>query len=42
MQLLRRLGGEKLRLLLSLIVLAVGVQMAAILILPPADTFILE
>ena len=37
-----RLGGEKLRLLLSLIVLAVCAEMTANLVLPPAETFILD
>lgn len=37
-----RLGGEKLRLLLALIVLAVCVEITGILVLPPEDTFTLE
>lgn len=37
-----RLGGEKLRLLLSLIVLAVCAEMTGSLVLPPEDTFTLE
>lgn len=37
-----RLGGEKLRLLLALIVLAVCVEMTGTLVLPPSDPFSLE
>lgn len=37
-----RLGGEKLRLLLALIVLAVGAEMTGALVIPPDDPFSLE